>query len=66
MKLQIENFNESVQEVAKEYDTILEQMKGSIEEQTEVVQERIIEITALKNQRRNPSEKAANYSDEFF
>lgn len=66
MKLQIENFNESVQEVAKEYDTILEQMKGSIEEQTEVVQERIIEITALKNQWRNPSEKAANYSDEFF
>jgi len=50
VKLQIENFNESVQEVAKEYDTILEQMKGSIEEQTEVVQERIIEITALKNQ----------------
>lgn len=56
----------SVQEISKEYDSILENMKNTIEKETSEVHEQIIEVTALKNQKRNPAEKASAYSDEFY
>lgn len=65
VKSQIDQYNQFIIDTTKEYENRLDEMKSKVDEQSNLVSDRIVEVQALKNLKKNPSELCQTYVSEY-